>query len=476
MGEMQPKSDAQLLRNYAECGAESAFTELVQRHTNLVYSAALRQVDSPDIAAEIAQNVFVALARSARDLSPRLAAEASLAGWLCRSARNLSLNHRRDEFRRQSRERQAMEQLLTISDDAPDWDRLRRVLDDAMSELTEADYDALVLRFFQKQDFRDVGAALGVSDDTAQKRVSRALEKLREFLSQRGIRSTAATLSVVISANAVQAAPVGLAATISAAALAGTAVSTSTLIAAATKTIAMTTLQKTLLTATVAVLAGAGVYEAHQCVKLREQVQMLQQQQIPRTTQIQELQARLGQGTKQLASSINTGSEDNGMELLKLRGEVGALRRQTEVANERARVAEQKLADEHSAEVQFTQHETAVVNATKQLGLALRMYLADSGNQYPTDIGQLNKELGGKFSIDGIDLFSLEYFTNSAANEGHSNMVEFRERLGRQSPDGRWRRIYGFSDGSVQTATSNDGNFDAWEKANTYSPPPNPNQ
>src|SRR5271155_2417183 len=102
---MQTKSDAQLLREYAQQGMEAAFTEIVTRHTNLVYSAALRQVDSPDIAAEVAQSVFIGLAQGARLLSKRLAEDASLAGWLCRSARNVSLNHRRDEFRRHSREK-----------------------------------------------------------------------------------------------------------------------------------------------------------------------------------------------------------------------------------------------------------------------------------------------------------------------------------------------------------------------------------
>src|SRR5258706_5132175 len=209
IGEMQSRSDAQLLREYAEHGVEPAFTEIVTRHANLVYSAALRQVDSPDMAAEIAQSVFIGLARGARSLSPRLAEDASLAGWLCRSARNISLNFRRDEFRRHSRERQAMEELDPISETAPDWERLRAVLDEAMSELSEPDYDALVMRFFNNQDLRSIGRALGVNDDTAQKRVSRALDKLREHLSRHGISSTATALPIVISANAVQAATVG---------------------------------------------------------------------------------------------------------------------------------------------------------------------------------------------------------------------------------------------------------------------------
>ncbi|HEX5220711.1 MAG TPA: sigma-70 family RNA polymerase sigma factor [Verrucomicrobiae bacterium] len=328
LGEMQPKSDAQLLRDYAQHGVEAAFTELVQRHTNLVYSAALRQVESPDVAAEIAQNVFIGLARSAKSLSTKLAAEASLAGWLCRSARNLSLNHRRDEFRRLTRERHAMEQLISISDDMPDWEHLRHVLDDAMSELGEADYDAIVLRYFQKQDFRTVGAAIGVSDDTAQKRVTRALDRLRDLLSQRGIRTTAATLGIVISTNAVQAAPVGLAATIStAAAIAGSAfVPVAT--AATTKVIAMTTMQKTIVTATVAVLAGAGLYEAHQNSKLRHELRDLEQQQTPLQQSMEALGSALIDATNLVAGlrAENDRLNRNTAELLKLRSEVGRLR------------------------------------------------------------------------------------------------------------------------------------------------------
>jgi len=327
---MQPKSDAQLLRDYAQLRAESAFTELVHRHTDLVYSAALRQVESPDIAAEIAQNVFIGLARGAKDLSPRLATEASLAGWLCRSARNLCLNHRRDEFRRLTRERHAMEPTLAIPDAEPDWEKLRNVLDDAMSELSETDYDALVLRFFQNRDFRAIGAAIGVSDDTAQKRVARALEKLHELLQRRGIQTSAGALSVVIATNAVQAAPAGLVATISAATLTGTAVTTSAAVAATTKAIAMTTLQKTVITATIVVLAGAGIYEAHQASKLRDQVQTLQQQQAPLAEQIRQLQDERDAASGDFANLSNelTIAKQNGSEVLKLRGELAALRTQ----------------------------------------------------------------------------------------------------------------------------------------------------
>ncbi len=167
----------------------------------------------------------------------------SLAGWLHRATRYTALNHLRDTRRRLTNERQAMEQLLTNSEPAANWEQIRPVLDEALDSLNDEDREALLLRYFKNHDFRAVGLALGVSDDAAQKRVTRAVERLREFFSKRNVTIGASGLVVLISANAIQAAPAGLAIAISTAALAGTAVATTTAIAV-TKTIAMTTLQK----------------------------------------------------------------------------------------------------------------------------------------------------------------------------------------------------------------------------------------
>jgi RNA polymerase sigma factor (sigma-70 family) len=333
MVEMQTKSDADLLREYADNGVEAAFAEIVARHTNLVYSAALRQVNSPDIAAEVAQRVFIGLAQGARSLSRRFARDASLAGWLCRSARNISLNHRRDEFRRRSREGLAMENLNATSDSAPEWEKMRPVLDDAMSDLDESDYDAIVMRFFRNQDFRTVGVALGVSDDTAQKRVSRALEKLRGHLSQRGVTTTAAALSIVLSAKAVQVAPAGLAAGISSAAmLAQGAANTSTAIAV-TKGILMTTFQKALVAAALAGAVGTGIFEARRASALQERTAALTAEYDSLTRQMQEERE---EASRKLAAAQRKNAPAPGQlsELMKLRAKVDRL--QDQLANAKA--------------------------------------------------------------------------------------------------------------------------------------------
>jgi RNA polymerase sigma factor (sigma-70 family) len=344
MGEMHDQSDAQLLRDYAEHGAEASFAEIVARHTDLVYSAALRQVYSPDLARDVTQSVFTDLARKARIVSASLSPEASLVGWLYRGTRFAARDLYRNETRRTQRERQAMEQLHPAPETPPDWEQLRPVLDDAMSELDDTDREAVLLRYFKNHDLRTVGATLGISDDAAQKRVSRAVERLRGFFAKRGVTVGAGGLAVVISTNAVQAAPVGLALTIStAAALTGTTLATTATLTA-TKAIAMTTLQKTIVTATIAVLAGAGIYEARQVSQLREQVQTLQQEQ---AEQIQQLKSEHDDAMSKLTAlrEDNQRLNRNTGELLKLRGEVSRLRNDSkELAEMRTAKAQEEKA------------------------------------------------------------------------------------------------------------------------------------
>src|SRR5206468_10015331 len=114
-------------------------------------------------------------------------------------------------------------EMTAMNATANDGTHIEPLLDEAMHALDETDRSAVLLRYFENKSLREVGRTFGTSEDAAQKRVSRAVERLREFLAKRGVTVGASGLAVVISANAVQAAPVGLAATIStAAALGGT--------------------------------------------------------------------------------------------------------------------------------------------------------------------------------------------------------------------------------------------------------------
>jgi RNA polymerase sigma factor (sigma-70 family) len=249
-------SDLDLLRQFARENSQDAFAEIVRRHLNLVYSAARRQVRSPQLAEEVAQSVFADLARDAGKVSGTgFQPVNSLTPWLYTVTRRTAIDAIRKESRRQLREQIAAE-MNNMNATANDWTQIEPLLDDAMAALDETDRSAILLRYFENKNLREVGEALGASEDAAQKRVSRAVERLREFFSKRNVMVGASGMAILISTNAVQATPASLAAVIT-----GKALATTTTITV-TKAIIMTTLQKTFVIASVGVLTGAGIYEA----------------------------------------------------------------------------------------------------------------------------------------------------------------------------------------------------------------------
>ena len=248
--------DLILLREYARNNSEAAFATIVSRYVNLVYSVALRQVCDPHMAEEVTQAVFVILARKADSLGDKTI----LPGWLCRTARYASANARTTQRRRQLREQEAYMQKISNAPETEEaWTQIAPLLDDALGKLGQKDHDALVLRFFQGRNFKEVGAGLGVSEEAAKMRVTRALEKLRKFFIKRGVTSSTIIIAGVISDGSVQAAPVALAKSVTAAAIvkgAAASASTLTLIKGATKIMAWTKMKTTIVVGAVILLAA----------------------------------------------------------------------------------------------------------------------------------------------------------------------------------------------------------------------------
>ncbi|HMJ88894.1 MAG TPA: sigma-70 family RNA polymerase sigma factor [Candidatus Acidoferrum sp.] len=316
-------TDLELLARYTRQHAEDAFAEIVRRHLGLVYSAALRQVRSPQLAEEVTQSVFIDLARTAAKLKP----DTILTTWLYQVTRRTAIDVVRREASRQLREQIATE-MNALNATAADWTHIEPLLDEAMHALDDTDRAAVLLRYFENKSLREVGTTLGTSENAAQKRLARAVECLREFFAKRGVTVGASGLVVVISTNAVQAAPVGLFLTIStAAALGGTTIAAITT-ATATKAIVMTITQKVLITTVLAAAVGTGIYEVRQVSILRSEMQILQQQQSQLAAQNEQLtrerDAALRQAT--VPRAPNERLNANNTELIKLRAEVTRLR------------------------------------------------------------------------------------------------------------------------------------------------------
>src|SRR4051812_24482511 len=211
--------DHELLNEFVRESSQEAFGELVRRYLPVVYSAAFRMVRDSHLAEEVAQSVFTALAQKAGNLRPPLV----LGGWLYSTTRNMAMHAVRTEERRRDREQIAFA-MQSIEQGSGTLD-LTEHLEPAMAELEPEDRDALVLRFLGERGLREVGAELGISEEAARKRVTRALERLRAVLEHRSISTTAILIATALVSSMV-AVPSGLAATITASAVgSGTAAS-----------------------------------------------------------------------------------------------------------------------------------------------------------------------------------------------------------------------------------------------------------
>lgn len=320
------ETDMQLVERYARDGSESAFAELVRRHLGLVYSAALRQVRSPELAEEVAQSVFLDLARGARNLSRKTV----LAAWLYQVARRTAIDVIRRENRRQVREQVALH-LTDMDTPSAEWRDLEPLLDEAMQSLDEMDRGAILLRYFENKSLREVGDAFGMSENAAQKRLGRAMERLHDFFNKRGASIGTSGLAALISANSVQAVPAGLGAAISSAVaqtITSSAITTTTITA-------MTTLQKSLIVVSLAAGIGTGVYQTGRATALQRELQSLEAK-LPQVQDLEKLNRDYDQAREQIAAlrAENDRLRVNTPELLRLRGDVTRLRAEAQAAAE----------------------------------------------------------------------------------------------------------------------------------------------
>lgn len=456
-------SDGQLLSRYHETGDEPAFAELVRRHLNLVHGAALRQTANDHaLAQDVAQQVFVEMARQ----SAGLLKHPTLAGWLYITTRNIAGHARRQQDRRSRRELATMSENTDHSrPSTPDgWDNLRPILDDAMAELSEKDRLAILLRYFEDQDLKQVGSALGLGDNAARMRVQRALEKLKALLERKGITTSTAGLGLLLTTHAATAAPSALSLQITAAA----GLAASAKLSVTSGTVALTSLamkSPTILGLTAAIIVAPLIYQEHLIRKAR--------------TELSEIPGLVHSINAPLASAGQEGYSQT--ELDKLRAESAELadlrnevtRIQTELGVEKQTLLANATRDLLAAEaaVQAAKEETEsralrtkTINFMKMLGLAARVHATDNQDQFPTSFDQISKILSDSLPKD-LSLDRFEFYPQSRqVLETEPQLILFHEKEPRKLPDGSWEKVYGLADGSVQTARSTTGDFSKWEQ------------
>jgi RNA polymerase sigma factor (sigma-70 family) len=473
--------DSELLRRFAKTNSEDAFAELVKCHVDLVYSAALRQVNGDaHLAQDVAQTVFADLARKATALSRR----ESLTGWLYTSAHFAAAKIARTENRRRDREEKFMRESIhetapdasraeAFAEAGADWEKLRPMLDKVMHELKETDREAILLRYFENRPFAEVGAKLGMNENAARMRVERALEKLRAIFTKRGI-TTATALASVISANAVQVAPASLAATLTAASISGVGAGTFTL----WKIMTMTQLKLGIGTLAVAGAATAMVMQHQAQTKLRHEGESLRQQIAQLQTNNESLSNRLAE-----AGDAKSLPQEQFNELLKLRGEVGTLKNQLATAEKLQAQAETRAqttapANQEKQPADLLEQQKRAIGAKggdAHIYLSAFMDYANGHNgQFPTNWDQIRDKINTPGQT-GTNQFEIVYQGQLNFNTLRPNLhstILIREYLAWPTSDGKWAKEYGFADGHAEPVILSDGNFTAWEQQHTV-PPPN---
>ncbi|HZL34647.1 MAG TPA: sigma-70 family RNA polymerase sigma factor [Tepidisphaeraceae bacterium] len=173
-------NDRELLRHYVRSGSQAAFAQIVARHMGLVYSTCRRILRDAHLAEDASQAVFVILTRKARSIGPGT----PVAGWLYSTSRYVCANLSKRERLRQRREHEAAARMPPCaSSAAPAIADSSLALDRALARLARGDRNVLLLRVVEGNSLRQVGDALAISEDAAKKRVSRAIERLRQLFS-----------------------------------------------------------------------------------------------------------------------------------------------------------------------------------------------------------------------------------------------------------------------------------------------------
>lgn len=477
MKEMMEKR--QLLEQYVEQGSAEAFRELVERYINLVYSTALRLVRGDrHLAEDVTQTVFVRLCQNAR----RLPREVMLGGWLHRDTCHVAGNLLRGERRRRARELEVAFMESLPDHTAANLAAVAPILDEAINLLEDEDRTAILLRFFEHQDFRSLGSALGTSEDAARMRVSRALDKLHVLLRKRGVAFSTAALATALGAEAVTGAPMGLAASVAATALAGSAVAgggATTVI----KILAMTKIKAAIVGAVLVGGAAIPLWVQHQRqLGARETIHTLQQQIEQLETDNQRLSNQVASASA--SSPVNASEQEH--ELLRLRSEVGALKRQVaEAAKVSAKTpkAPQPQQPQSTPEAEEEkQAGFAMMNYTKGWVLAFLLYAANNQDQLPANFEQaapyLPPELkteqaqadAAKYGLTN-DRFEMVYSGSIKSITAPQSTIVIREKQAWQTPHGTWARNYAFADGHSEIHVNTDGNFAPWEAQHMIAPP-----
>jgi RNA polymerase sigma factor (sigma-70 family) len=154
-----------------------SFAETAERHLDDVYRYLLVLTRDASLAEDLAAETFERALRTWRRFDPR---RSSPCTWLCTIARSTALDHYRAEKRRRNRERAVAEAEGELE---PPELGLSPPLERALAALSAADREIVALRVVLDLDSENAARMLGISATACTTRLSRALKRLEELMS-----------------------------------------------------------------------------------------------------------------------------------------------------------------------------------------------------------------------------------------------------------------------------------------------------
>lgn len=185
-------TDEELVRRFND-GDRDAFSELVRRYQDRIFTLCLRWMRNRDVAEEVAQDVFVAVYKAL----PRFRGEAKFSTWIFRVATNHCKNRRLYRQRRHADQHEPLEgtprddgPVRQLPSDNPGTDRgthrseAEKLLQDALDTLDESHRTIIVLRDIEGLPYEEIADILDLAKGTVKSRLHRARAQLARTLSR----------------------------------------------------------------------------------------------------------------------------------------------------------------------------------------------------------------------------------------------------------------------------------------------------
>jgi RNA polymerase sigma-70 factor (ECF subfamily) len=151
------------------------FATVAEQELDAVHAYLLFLTGDRILAEDLAGETFEKAFKLWRRFDPR---RGTARAWLCAIARNAALDHFRAEERRRAREQRYAREVPTVEE--PAWGDGSAA--DALRQLTAADRELVALRIVLELDGPTTARILGISRTACSTRLSRALQRLEELM------------------------------------------------------------------------------------------------------------------------------------------------------------------------------------------------------------------------------------------------------------------------------------------------------